>query len=178
MTAPISDCNNQRAARGRGASSCESADRRAAQGRAGRAAKNKQSPIILLNSEGRPWTPDGFRASWGKACKKARHRGGNLQRPARHRRHPARTGRMHRSRDRGPSPATAFATCVRSSTRTICTAIRRLPRAPFASWKWATRNALPRSKVEQTLDKMTDKTVYRVQREKEEKAKRINWLGN
>jgi integrase len=33
--------------------------------------KNKQSPIVLLNSEGRPWTPDGFRASWGKACKKA-----------------------------------------------------------------------------------------------------------
>jgi integrase len=36
------------------------------------AQKNKQSPIILLNSEGRPWTPDGFRASWGKACQKAR----------------------------------------------------------------------------------------------------------
>jgi integrase len=27
----------------------------------------RRSPIILLNSEGRPWTPDGFRASWGKA---------------------------------------------------------------------------------------------------------------
>lgn len=27
------------------------------------------SPVILLNSEGRPWTGDGFRASWGKACK-------------------------------------------------------------------------------------------------------------
>jgi len=36
------------------------------------AAKNKESPIILLNSEGRPWTPDGFRSSWGKACNKAR----------------------------------------------------------------------------------------------------------
>jgi integrase len=32
------------------------------------AAKTKRSPTILLNSEGRPWTPDGFRASWGKAC--------------------------------------------------------------------------------------------------------------
>ena len=31
----------------------------------------KQSPIILLNSDRRPWTPDGFRASWGKACDKA-----------------------------------------------------------------------------------------------------------
>ncbi len=35
------------------------------------AAKNKQSTMILVNSEGRPWTPDGFRASWGKACNKA-----------------------------------------------------------------------------------------------------------
>ena len=36
------------------------------------AIKIKQSPTILLNSEGRPWTPDGFRASWGKACKRAK----------------------------------------------------------------------------------------------------------
>ncbi len=31
----------------------------------------KRSPTILLNSEGRPWTPDGFRASWSNACDKA-----------------------------------------------------------------------------------------------------------
>jgi integrase len=31
----------------------------------------RKSPIILLSSEGRVWTPDGFRASWGKACTKA-----------------------------------------------------------------------------------------------------------
>ena len=35
------------------------------------AAKNKRSPIILLNSDGMPWTQDGFRASWGKAVDKA-----------------------------------------------------------------------------------------------------------
>jgi integrase len=29
----------------------------------------KRSTIILSNSEGKPWTSDGFRASWGKACK-------------------------------------------------------------------------------------------------------------
>lgn len=29
------------------------------------------SPVILLNSEGRPWTGDGFRSSWGKACRVA-----------------------------------------------------------------------------------------------------------
>jgi integrase len=34
-------------------------------------AKSKQSTLILVNSDGRPWTADGFRASWGKACKKA-----------------------------------------------------------------------------------------------------------
>jgi integrase len=32
----------------------------------------KLGPIILNSSDGKPWTPDGFRASWGKACKKAR----------------------------------------------------------------------------------------------------------
>jgi integrase len=35
------------------------------------AARCKQSTLILVNSKGRPWTPDGFRASWGKACEKA-----------------------------------------------------------------------------------------------------------
>ncbi len=32
----------------------------------------KRSTIILTTSDGKPWTPDGFRASWGKACKRAR----------------------------------------------------------------------------------------------------------
>jgi len=31
----------------------------------------KRSTIILTNSDGKPWTSDGFRASWGKACKVA-----------------------------------------------------------------------------------------------------------
>jgi integrase len=31
----------------------------------------KRSTIILANSDGKPWTSDGFRASWGKACKAA-----------------------------------------------------------------------------------------------------------
>jgi integrase len=31
----------------------------------------KRSTIMLTTSDGKPWTPDGFRASWGKACKKA-----------------------------------------------------------------------------------------------------------
>jgi integrase len=35
------------------------------------AAKTKQSPVILTNSDGRPWTEDGFRSSWAKASAKA-----------------------------------------------------------------------------------------------------------
>ena len=31
----------------------------------------KRSTIMLANSDGKPWTPDGFRASWGKACRAA-----------------------------------------------------------------------------------------------------------
>jgi integrase len=31
----------------------------------------KHSTIIPTNSEGKPWTSDGFRASWGKACQRA-----------------------------------------------------------------------------------------------------------
>jgi integrase len=31
----------------------------------------KRSTIILTNNDGKPWSPDGFRASWGKACKVA-----------------------------------------------------------------------------------------------------------
>jgi integrase len=35
------------------------------------AAKTKQGPIILTSTDGQPWTSDGFRLSWGKACRKA-----------------------------------------------------------------------------------------------------------
>jgi integrase len=31
----------------------------------------KRSTIMLTTAEGKPWTPDGFRASWRKACKRA-----------------------------------------------------------------------------------------------------------
>ena len=34
-------------------------------------ATKRQSPIILVNSEGKPWTADGFRSSWRKACQAA-----------------------------------------------------------------------------------------------------------
>jgi integrase len=31
----------------------------------------RRSPIVLLNTDNQPWTEDGFRSSWRKACKKA-----------------------------------------------------------------------------------------------------------
>jgi integrase len=34
-------------------------------------ATERRGPFILTNSLGRPWTSDGFRASWGKACERA-----------------------------------------------------------------------------------------------------------
>jgi integrase len=34
-------------------------------------AAKKHGPIILASTDKRPWTSDGFRASWGKACKNA-----------------------------------------------------------------------------------------------------------
>jgi integrase len=34
-------------------------------------AKTKHGPIILTSTDGQPWTSDGFRSSWGKACRKA-----------------------------------------------------------------------------------------------------------
>jgi integrase len=35
------------------------------------AAGSRKSPIILVTSAGRPWSPNGFRSSWRKACAKA-----------------------------------------------------------------------------------------------------------
>ena len=35
------------------------------------AAKTKHGPIILMSTDKQPWTADGFRASWRKACQKA-----------------------------------------------------------------------------------------------------------
>lgn len=39
--------------------------------RAALSATPRRSPVILTTSEGRPWTADGFRASWRKAAKRA-----------------------------------------------------------------------------------------------------------
>ncbi|HEX4555480.1 MAG TPA: integrase, partial [Xanthobacteraceae bacterium] len=31
----------------------------------------RRGPLIMANTFGRPWTSDGFRTSWAKACRKA-----------------------------------------------------------------------------------------------------------
>ena len=64
MTASISGCGNRRAAQ-------RVVIPVGAPLKAALDATPKRSPIILTNSDGKPWTPDGFRASWGKACKPA-----------------------------------------------------------------------------------------------------------
>ena len=58
------------------------------------AAKHKHGPIILLNTDGRPWTPDGFRSSWGQGLRQGWRRRRNIQRFARHRRHAAGARRL------------------------------------------------------------------------------------
>lgn len=35
-------------------------------------ATKRQGPLVCTNNKGRPWTSDGFRTSWGKACVKAK----------------------------------------------------------------------------------------------------------
>ena len=123
--------------------------RSAAQGRARRGAASKDSPMILVNVGGRPWTSEGFRASWGKACKKA----GIVKVTFNDLRGTAVT----RLALVGCSEAEivtitghSFATCARSSTSIICTAIRRSPRAPSASSKGLCARA-DRGQPEQNL---------------------------
>ena len=140
------------------------------------AIKTKQSPVILLNSEGRAWTQDGFRASWGKACKRA-----NIEEVTFNDLRGTAVTRLAWSAARNqrspPSPAIVSVTCARSSMHTTYTAIRHSPRAPFASSKWVTRKA-SQGQNRNRIYKMTYKTVYRVLQQKEEKANEINWLGN
>jgi integrase len=64
------------------------------------AANTKQSPLILTNSEGRPWTADGFRSSWRKASRRGRHCGRHLSRSSWNRRHATGACRLHGGRDR------------------------------------------------------------------------------
>ena len=134
MTAGTSACGNRRPAP---AWSSRSARRSRPRSTRRRSTARSSSP----STDGKPWTPDGFRASWGKACKKAGDRGRHVQRSARHRRHPARAGRVHRSRRSPPSPGTA------------CADVRVDPRRPLSAprsraWrgrrsrssKWATQS--------------------------------------
>ena len=63
------------------------------------AAKRKAGPLILTTKEGRPWTEDGFRSSWGKARDKAGPCRSDVPRSAGHRGDALGPRRMLRTRD-------------------------------------------------------------------------------
>jgi len=98
------------------------------------AVKTKHGPIILTSIDQQPWTSDGFRASWRKACRKAGIVGitfNDLRGTA-----VTRLARAGCTKPKSPrSPDTACATCVQSLTRIICIAIRPSPKVPSASSK-------------------------------------------
>jgi integrase len=81
----------------------------------------KRSPIMLTNSDGKPWTSDGFRASWRKACAAAqagdtacRHRRHTA--PSRGRSAHAKGASIHPSRDRSSFRQAGFAASLRLLT--------------------------------------------------------------
>ena len=98
----------------------------------------------------------------GQGVQEGGHRGRHVQRSARHRRHPARAGRLHRGARSPPSPGTACGTCARSSMRTICTATSSWRGARSPSSKWATRSGPETKRVERRFLKMGLKMVNRV----------------
>lgn len=137
------------------------------------AARTKQSPIILLTSESKPWTPDGFRASWGKACKKAGIEQVTFN--------DLRGTAVTRLALVGCTEA-EIAAITGHSVRSILDA-HYLPRSGNRRDRYSQAgNRLcrtpRRSQNRNRIYKMTDKTVYRVQQQQEEKAKKISWLGN
>ena len=102
-------------------------------------AAKRHGPIMLTSTDARPWTPDGFRASWGKACKRPPSRASRSTICAAPPSPGSRWSAAPRPRSR-PSPGTACVMCARSSTRTICTATSSWHGARSPSLKWATRS--------------------------------------
>ena len=122
----------------------------------------KRSPIILTNSDGKPWTSDGFRASWGKACKAAGvvgvtfHdlRGTAVTRLA--------AGRLHRGGDRHHHRALA--------ARRARDPRYALPRARSG----ARRERYPKARKRNKISQLTSQLVWDVLWEEREKLSEIN----
>ena len=60
----------------------------------------KRSPVILLSTEKKPWTEDGFRSSLAEGLQEGRHRRRDLQRSSRYGGDKAGDRRLHRGGDR------------------------------------------------------------------------------
>jgi integrase len=97
-------------------------------------AAKKHGPIILTSTDKRPWTPDGFRASWGKACAKAGIIGvtfNDLRGTA--------VTRLALAQCTEAEIATLTGTCAPSSTHTTCTAIRALSESAIRKLEMGTK---------------------------------------
>ena len=92
------------------------------------------STQILTNAHGRPWTSDGFRASWKKLCVKAGIKRTDVPRFARLCGSSARACRMRRCRKSRHSPDTRLRMSRPFSTSTIWVAMCGLPRMRCGSW--------------------------------------------
>jgi hypothetical protein len=86
----------------------------------------KRCPLILTNLDGKAWAADGFRSSWRKACAAAGVVGMTCA---------ARLALVVRTEAEIATLTGHEFGDVRSSMPTICTAIRRWPRARSGSSK-------------------------------------------
>ena len=121
---------------------------------------------ILVNSEGQPWTADGFRSSWRKACAKAGIVGLTF--------HDLRGSSVTRAALPGSTEAEiAYATgsrramFARSLTPTTCTGIRALARQRH-----------PQARKENENSQLTAQLCLDVLCVKWEKSCVIKWLGD
>jgi integrase len=98
----------------------------------------RRSLIVLVNSDGRPWTADGFRASFFKARDAAGIEGVTFNdlRGTAVTRLASSNALKRRLR---ASPDTVCATCDRFSTRIICIATRHWRATQSTNWKWSTQ---------------------------------------
>jgi integrase len=126
----------------------------------------KHSPIMLTTSEGKPWTPDGFRASWAKACKRAGITGVTF--------HDLRGTAVTRLALVGATEA-EIATITGHSLRSV----RANHRHPLSASRYRTRRQRNhQARKGNKSSRLSSRLFYDVLFERREKLRTINWLGN